>query len=159
MKFTEFKKNYDEAVESIIGFQDHPQMGGLVRWMMETETNPYGYLPSHYAGSLSSAEAFAGLLHMIQYSLYDDGDITFVTVNGEPRIVFAWKHEDNFRDLVLYDQEKEFESDPLLKTTYKIKVLNIEPNEFGTVYDAYKIQFQEKWEHFKTMIDKVKGAK
>lgn len=146
-KFEAFQKNYDEAVETIKRFLEpskyEPQMNGLVKWMMETDANPYSYLPHGWAGATGSAEGFAGLLHTIHHALYDDGDITFVTVNEEPRIVFVWRHEDNFRNYVLSEQEKDLEK--RWSSEYRIEVLDIKPDEFGPLYDAYYVKEIKHW--------------
>lgn len=146
-KFKAFQKSHDEAVETIKRFlepyQYEPQMNGLVKWMMETDANPYSYLPHAWAGSTGSAESFVGLLHTIHHAVYDDGDITFVTVNGEPRIVFVWRHEENFRNYVLTEQEKDLEK--RWSSEYVIEVLDIKPDEFGPLYDAHYANQIKYW--------------
>ena len=111
----------------------------LVKWMLETDVNPYSYLPEHWAGAVKSAEGFASLVHMLSHALHDDGDVTFVKVDGVPRIVFAWRHEDNFTSLVLSESEKERFAHYVSSPT--IEVLDIEPNQFGVLCDAY----QKEW--------------
>ena len=147
-KFEKFQANYDEAIKTIKQLQGpseyEPQMNGLVNWLLETDANPYSYLPEGWAGSISSAEGFASLLGVIHHAVYDDGDITFVTVNGEPRIVFVHKFEDNFRNYVLTTQEKEMENGAW-RTEYDVKFLDIEPNEFGVIYDAFQIKEIKRW--------------
>lgn len=144
-KFEQFQKEYDDAISLINQFLEpskhEPQMNGLVRWMMETDANPYSYLPEQWANSMSTAEGFASLLGVINHALYDDGEITFVTVNDRPRIVFVWKHEDNFRDYVLTAQEKDIEKNSRFrKVRYDVKVLDITPDEFGPLYDACHVK-------------------
>ncbi len=142
-KLEVFQKNYDEAIATINHYLNTPNdkydygMVPLVQWMMETDANPYAYLPHGWAGSTTSAEMFAGLLHCIHHALYDDSDITFVSVNDEPRIVFVWKHEDNFRNYVLNNTEKDIEK-RWGKERYEIKTLDITPGEFGPLYDEYQ---------------------
>lgn len=139
-KFEKFQSNYDAAIESIKKFLEpgpyEPQMNGLVKWMMETDVNPYSYLPEGWAGSTGSAEAFDSLLGYIHHAVYDDGDICFVTVDGAPRIVFAHQHDDNFRDRVLTAQEKSMELNPIYGNKCEIVVLKIQPNEFGPMVEA-----------------------
>lgn len=150
-KLQEFQKSFDDSIAVIKAHAEpglyEPHMDGLVRWMLTTKANPYGYIPSA-ANSFSSADSFAGLLHMIHHALYDDGDITFVSVDGEPRIVFVWRHEDNLRDFVLTDQEKDFEANPLLGVpkVYDVQVLDITPEEFGPLYDAHEEERKQRWE-------------
>ena len=138
-----FKDNYEQSMQTIERLRTEPStMKDLVNWMLTTDANPYAYLPEGWASAMESADSFAALLHNIHHAVYDDGDITFVTVNGEPRIVFVWQHEDNFRDYVLTRQEKELEKREVFGRTrpYDIQVLKIEPHEFGPAYDAYQIE-------------------
>lgn len=138
-KFETFKKNYDEAVETINTFLEGPEsMTELTKWLMTTDANPYSYLNDAWAGMTQSAEGMASLLYCIHHAVVDDGDITFVKVNDEPRIVFAHKFDDNFRDVVLSRQEKEFKK-------IEIEVLDIQPNDFGKVYDEYQKTRVKVW--------------
>jgi hypothetical protein len=81
----------------------------LVRWLAETDANPYTILHENWAKAYDSAENFAALCRHIHHALVDDGDIEFVTVDGEPRIVFTRFDEPDFRNIALNDIEKEFE--------------------------------------------------
>lgn len=142
-RFNDFHDAYHSALDVIHKFmapgQYEPQMDGLVKWMLETDTNPYSYLPEIWGSALGTAEGFASLLQVISHALYDDGEITFVKVNGSPRIVFAWANETNFRDYVLSNQEKELEKKSIrgYGNPYEIEVLKITPNEFGPLCDEY----------------------
>lgn len=139
-KLENFEKVHQEALAAIARFQQGPpEMVGLVEWMLTTDANPYAYLPEGWAGAISCSTGFAGLLFAIRHAVLDDGDITFVTVNGEPRIVFADKWDDNFRNYVLSNQEGRMVID--MDSEFDIKVLDISPNEFGALHDA----FQAKW--------------
>jgi len=145
MKYQKFQKSYDEAINTIelllIPTPDEKSMDGLVRWMLETDANPHGFLPEGWGGSLSTAEGFAGLLNHLHHALYDDGDVTFVTVDDQPRIVFAHRFDEFFRERVLTEQEISLERDnarqPRWKLEYKIEVLDINPSEFGPLYDQH----------------------
>lgn len=149
-KFQTFQDTYDEAVDTIERFLANevdgytPRMDGLVRWMMETDANPYGYLDWGWGGSLESAEKFAALLHHLHHALYDDGDVTFCTVDGEPRIIFANHHDDGFREKALHPQERDNEAKNITNPRrpgwvfrYDVRALDITPSEFGPLYDAY----------------------
>lgn len=138
-KFEQFEKVHREALQHIEILCKNDEIGELVNWMLETDANPYAYLPEGWAGSTGSATGFADLVGHIHYCYVDDGDITFVTVNGEPRIVFADKWDDNFRNYVLSNQEGRMVID--FDSEFDIKVLDISPNEFGALHDA----FQAKW--------------
>ena len=140
-KLKEFEKAYREALKNIAAFCDDLELGELTRWMLETDANPYAYLPEGWAGALETAEGFSNLLNHIHHAVYDDGDITFVTVNGEPRIVFAHQADSDFREAVLSQQEKDLEKRPIFGKLrlQEIEVLNdLKPSEFGKLYDAYQ---------------------
>jgi hypothetical protein len=142
-KFKTFKKVYEEAVESIHRFIDDPSdMNGLADWLMTTDASPYSYLQEGYAGMMSTAEGCADLLATIHHAVYDDGDITFVTVNNAPRIVFAHRCDEGFRDVVLCRQEKEIENRLIfgIIKKYEIEVLDIKPNDFPKIYNAYQLK-------------------
>ena len=133
-----FDKTHAEAMETIKQYlepyEQEPKMHLLVRWMLETDANPYGYLQEAWATSTYSSTGFASLLSVISHAVLDDGDITFVAVNGEPRIVFAHKYDDWFENAVLSTSEKALRSSGI---DVMIEVLDIEPNEFGALYDEY----------------------
>ena len=138
-KLKEFEKAYREALKNIAAFCDDLELGELTRWMLETDANPYAYLPEGWASALETAEGFSSLLNHIHHAVYDDGDITFVTVNGEPRIVFAHQADSDFREAVLSQQEKDLEKRPIFGKLrpQEIEVLNdLKPSEFGKLYDA-----------------------
>lgn len=142
-KFDKFQENYDAAIKTIHSFLEGPEsMKELVKWMMETDANPYSYLPESWAGSVDSAEGFAGLLYYIHHAVEDDGDICFVKVRGEPRIVFANPYDKVFRDKVLTKQEKVIEKRPVFGEIreIEIEVLDITPNEFGKIYNEYQVK-------------------
>lgn len=138
-KFATFLQNYNKAIASINSFLADNEMRDLTRWLLETDANPYSFLPEKWAGCVNSAEGMASLLHHIHHAVYDDGDICFVAVNDEPRIVFADCRDKNFRDRVLTDQEKDIEKRNAQRgwRPYDIVVLNIKPNNFGNVYNKW----------------------
>ncbi len=142
-KFKAFRKVYEESVKSIHRFIDDPSdMNELAAWLMTTDASPYSYLQEGYAGMMSTSEGCAGLLATIHHAVYDDGDITFVKVDSAPRIVFAHKHYDNFRELVLSVQEQEIEKRFIFSKTrqYELEILDIKPNDFPKIYNDYQLK-------------------
>ena len=123
-----FKPKFDESIEKINSFMADPDMGELAQWMLNTETNPYNYLHSAGADSVYMAEPFAHLLWNIDWAIKYN-DITFVKLNGIPVIVFANKDHPKFREKVL-DGFSRCAGDNT------VEILDIQPNEFGRVYDA-----------------------
>ena len=138
-RFEEFKRAYDDAIATINFYLEpgshEPQMNSLVKWMLETDANPYSFLPEQWGGALGTAEGFAGLLKFIDHALYDDGDITFVSIDGQPQIVFDHRFEDGFRERVLGEQRAQMEKKYGIE--YAVNVLDITPDEFVELYEAW----------------------
>ena len=134
-RFIKFKKVYDEALACIEQYRSNdsePEMQALTKWLLETDRNSYGFLIRN-GGALSSAESFSSLLNYIHHAIYDDGDITFATVNGEPRIVFS-EYDDDFRDHALSEIELEYDNNAT--GSYEIKKLK-DGFEFINTFDTY----------------------
>ena len=140
-RFQKFDNIYQEAIKTIEHFLDTKDPAGidvLAKWMLETDANPYAYLPDTWAGSVGSAENFASLLHYIHHAVHDDGEITFVTVNDEPRIIFVYPEDDEMlKKHALSDTERNIAARGS-NFKYDIKVLDITPGEFGALYDEYQ---------------------
>lgn len=145
--FEEFEKSHQEAIRSIKTFLEddyYKDMQDLAKWLLTTDTNPFSFLPEAWAESAyNSAQGFCSLLRHISHAVYDDGDISFITVNEEPRIVFINKHYID-KENVLSETERnslkesgEFDWKP----TYEVKILDTTPNEFGKVYN----EWHSKW--------------
>lgn len=142
-KLEEFERNYQEALATIERYRTAgDDMSVLVEWLLNTEVNPYGFLSDAWAGNFSSAQGFASFLSCLHHALYDDGDVTFVKVNGQPRIVFIWEQEEDFRDLVLTEQEKKIEV--MSNRTMEVHVMDCSPEQFGVLYDEYNINSLKK---------------
>ena len=171
-KLQDFWYNFDTAITNIKSYLEPdkyaPHMHELALWLLETEHNPYAYLDHNYAMYMSDAIGFDMILSMLHHALYDDGDVTFVTVNNKPRIVFCDRWDDNFRLRCLTDSEKEIEAKgyPYISSLteavqevvsetypYKVQVLDIKPNEFGALYDAYEKEQELKYAWVDELIE------
>lgn len=146
-----FYKNFNAAIEEIESVLNTPgdaydyEMVSLVKWMLCTDANPYSYLPNEWASAIYSAESFVSLISHIHHALYDDGDITFVSVNNEPRIVFADRCDKNFNERALNNTEKGIAGHcSNYSIHYDIKVLDITPDQFGAIYDEYQKNWLKK---------------
>lgn len=144
-----FKQRYDQAIADIQSYRvpsNKPDcMAGLVEWMLTT--NSYSYIQEGYYPY--TAEDMCSTLRAIYNGLYDDGSLSFVTVNGEPRIIFAHPNDFNTFDefvqkSVLFDIEKSLIESylemPEYGFCYNVKLLDINPSEFGPLYDAYEAE-------------------
>jgi hypothetical protein len=107
-RLEQLEKNHTKYMEGIKKYavSDQPEMRALTDLLLETEANPWGFLPEVWASCTESSSGMYSLLNNIHHSLYDDGDISFPIVNGEPRIAFVWKGEDNYANYVLSETEK-----------------------------------------------------
>ena len=106
------EENYKEALQNIQSALDDnsaPELRALTKFFMETDISPYNFLPDGYAGGFNQAEGLSELISVIHHALYDDGDISFPIVSGDPRISFISQHEPNYKDYVLTPQEKLYE--------------------------------------------------
>lgn len=113
--------NYIENLTHPCGME--PPMDGLVRWMLTTDASPYDYLDDGWHNSEYSSAAFESLLQTIRHALYDDGDITFITIDTMPKIVFIDRHD-------LETVRPEW-------FTKNLQILSISPNEFGPLFDVW----------------------
>lgn len=145
-RFATFEQNYRQAVSDIHMYRDFEPMSDLVAWLLETNTNPYGFLPQTWAGSLNSAEMFSSLLRTMHHAIVDNGDMTFISVNGEPKIIFL----DKWNALDVDSIVSAFALHSTLASTLTVKVLHIKPNEFGKIRDEYDMEQIKKW--FKTDV-------
>lgn len=163
--FDAWQATHDDAVariqQCLEPSQYEPQIHGLVQWMLTTESNSYAYLPHEWAGAINSAEAFANLVDHIHHAVYDDGDLCFVTVNGEPRIAFVNPHEDNFRDQVITKNDRALAERRALidrDSDIVLEVLTITPNQFGEIQEAWEIERSKKsfaWEAAHSGLDRA----
>ena len=146
-----FKNNFEKSLAYIQSVLDTPEdaynyeQALLANWMLNSGVNPYEYLPLEWAGSLSCASHFEMLLRTLHHSLYDDGDISFITVDGSPRIVFICHSDDNFREKALRLQER-----------YKeIEFLPLDVQTFIDTKVKYEKRIQERREARQARMDKV----
>ena len=97
------KENYQQAVSDIKVYQKNsdPDMQALTLLLLETDANPYSFLPDSWAARFNTADGFASLLHHIHHALYDDGEISFPVIGGEPKISFIGPYEQDYASLIL----------------------------------------------------------
>lgn len=107
-QMNKFNQVHNESLANIVSLLEDKDasMKHIANWLFETKHNPYGFLPESWAGGMKTATGFESLLNCIHHALIDDGEISFPVVNGEPRIRFVGKWEDNAEYLVLTRQER-----------------------------------------------------
>lgn len=135
VKFDKFKARYDKAIENIESFlKPDSGLAGFTQWLLSTDINPYTFLPEGWAGHVGTAESLSSFLSIIHHALFDDGDITFCTVDGRPRLVFVDRHEPDFRNYALSKHELSLEKQ--FGSQADVKIINIDINDFGKLVDA-----------------------
>jgi hypothetical protein len=165
-RFHMFETRYNDAISYIKTLQTDDVMSSITNWLLDTEINPYSFLPESYAALVCTAEGFESLLHEIRHALFDDGDISFPVINNNPYILFVDRYEatiNSFADLSLYVEDiydindvvwlnsiEEFmaAADEYHKKTIK-KCFNSDLRRFGideavSHYKNYKV-FDESW--------------
>lgn len=50
----------------------------LATFMLETNVNPYAFLPEEWAECINSAQSMEGFLEMLRHAMVDDGDFRFI---------------------------------------------------------------------------------
>lgn len=110
LRLKTIEENHQNALKEIQEFlnDECPEMRAITKLLLETDVNPYGFLPNEWANGFNTSSGFASLLHMIHHALVDDGEISFPVVNGEPRIRFVSPWEDNYEQYALNETEKHF---------------------------------------------------
>lgn len=100
MKLEDYEKNFADAREKYLEIMKGENDAAiLIKWMIENEINPYGvFHETGYAHQTNTLEGLVGIYHIVHHALVDDGEITFVKTNYYPRILFYWKHEDDFQE-------------------------------------------------------------
>ncbi len=136
LRLKNIEENHQNALKEIQDFlnDECPEMRAITKLLLETDVNPYGFLPKEFASGFNTSSGVASLLHVIHHALVDDGEISFPVVNGEPRIIFISRWEDNYEEYVLNETEKHFKRER--GNTYIIE-------RCGDVFD-----FIEKFEEY-----------
>lgn len=92
-KFDKFKSNYEESIAGIKKYLIRDDIGPLIKWLLETEINPYSFLENYDASGFNSAESFYCLCHNIFMAYVDDGYICFPIIDDQPCIRFVDRYE------------------------------------------------------------------
>jgi hypothetical protein len=140
-KFNEFRDRTESSIYSIQQMLKEPRLNKLFTWLLTADSAAYSFLPVGWRGSISTASDAESLLRVIYNAVLDDGEISFVTVGDEPRIVFEdvrFMDNEELNRMVLCPTTEKFSA-----TKKEIKILHIEPNEFvdcAIEYTTKKLQ-------------------
>lgn len=91
-RFLNFELKYNDAVERIKKYQENEDIGVLVNWLLATDINPYSFLEDEDAKYLDGgAEDFAHICHLFHHAHVDDGEVSYIAVDGVPKIFFRYE--------------------------------------------------------------------
>jgi len=111
------------------------ELSKLAEYLLTTDRNPYSIINVGY--NTKCITSFNDILMSLNHALYDDGEVTFYTVNGEPRFGFFNQYEAS-EDMYLEDIELDMkETYPVLK--YVIEVLPQDVNNWIKLSEVFQI--------------------
>lgn len=118
------------------------ELGKLTRCLLTTERNPYSIINEGY--SQENLSSFLTLIHELNHALYDDGEITFYTVNNEPRISLEYDFSENdylneFEKTLVKNNKELWKNDPDMKDfkLYECKKLSISIDDWIVLSEEY----------------------
>lgn len=105
----QWKKSFEKSVNSIKDcltaqaddYQDMAEFRTLANWMLTTNVSSYEFMPSGYQNYSFDPYSTDSVLRLIHHALLDDGDVSFVTMKHNDKILrvfmmFCCRHEDYF---------------------------------------------------------------
>lgn len=140
-KYQKFVDRFNQDLAGIKSFEvGNPEIKQLLDWMLTTEVSPYSYLSDQWAERTYTVSGMLSIFHAIHHAYYDDGAMSFVAVNGHPKIVFAHQSDydsfESFVDAILSPAEKQYSA--------KVEILDIAPNEFGPLVDDIELTYLKR---------------
>lgn len=141
MKNDVFKKMVDNLIKININYKND------IKYIRESikEDNEFGRLASYLLNTerdfncmnlkcnKEDANEFANLLHNIHHALVDDGELTFYTVNGAPRL--SVEYDFSVNDGLNYS-EKHFSKD----FKYECKILKVSVDEWIKLSEEFYLK-------------------
>ena len=154
--FTRFEERHRKALDDIQKYIDNTpkDFSDFIKWLLKTHIKACNFLPDGWGRSLDSAGDFLGLVSVLNHSLYDDGDLTFIKVNGKPRIDLHWHKDDKFEELALTSYEIHCRDH--FGVSFRVEILNVTIPEFIKEVEEYEKLALKK--HF-IQTAKVHGIK
>ncbi len=130
------KETFNEEIEYLTNIlESGSELSKLAEYLLTTDRNPYSIINGGY--SANRITSFNDILMPLNHALYDDGEVTFYTVNGEPRFGFFDQYEAS-EDRYLDDTELDMkETYPVLK--YVIEVLPQDVNNWIKLSEVFQI--------------------
>lgn len=128
-------------IQRLLNAKDE-QFVELANFILETDINPYSFLPFGWEGSLYTAEGAESLLSIIHHALVDDGELCWINtdIHG-PLLAFEDKYETDHINTLM---EKRFRNVWPVKYT-----IHSYSSEFIKTLVEYQIEHERKcaeWE-------------
>lgn len=141
------EKSYQESLSYIKSVaQENTALGRFALWLLDTDSNPYEFLPENYARGFNTAEGIESLFRTISHALSDDGEICYPVVNGIPRITFADKRDSDIRDRVLRSFEKDMDRNEIYRRA----------SQLAAGESLFKIEFLDSLDDFVRMYQRFR---
>jgi len=124
----------------------------LAKFIIETDINPWGFMPAGWEGAKSSAQSFEGFLNCLHHAMVDDGDVCFINVDIHgPHIAFI-DHWDKER--IKQSIEKRFQSSIFTFGMPEYKV-----HTDSNLFIEQLIAFETNWVEKRARLDKYPKLK
>lgn len=140
-------QRHEQSMKTIKSFLEPDSgMPKLAQWLLENDANPYSYLPEPWANSTYTSSGFDALLRYIRHAAIDDGAISFITVNEEPRIVFI--HPSDYPTRKLFESACLTNDEKWRLGPYRgvdIEILGIDHEDFPEYYDNWFKNKIKQW--------------
>lgn len=142
-RFERWRKDVEEAIIDIENLvKEENEAGHLANWLLNHNANRYSFSPDKTVGDLlGSALGFNTLCSSIHHALFDDGDITFFTVSGNPQFIFLHRLEKEFKQACLNSAQKYCAEK--YGAEYDIKIIK-DAYEFTKVFDEDRKDWLKK---------------
>ena len=115
----QWNNSFDKAVASIEDFltphsndyQELTELKTLCSWLITTQVSAYDFMPNGYKNFCSDPYSTNSLFKLIAHALLDDGDISFVTMKLDDKImrvfmIFCCRQEDYFTNYCLKENSQ-----------------------------------------------------
>lgn len=148
-KINEYNEIHNKSIERIKLYCKDAVIGKLCTWLMTTNINPYSFFTDDMASRVGTATGMDGVMTTISHAVNDDGAISFVLVNGSPKIIFL--NPNDFTDVEEFNQHC---LNPLQKELqhtygdYKVEVLDCTVDDIGEIIDAHNAAYKINFEMF-----------
>lgn len=124
----------------------------LAKFIIETDINPWGFMPKGWEGVKESAQSFESFLNCLHHAMVDDGDVCFINVEIHgPHIAFIDK----------WDEERIKQS---VETRFKQTIITFGIPEYTVHTDSnlfieQLIAFETSWSERCARLDKFPRLK